>query len=153
MPFCRTAPMMLALIGFSLSYCFLRSNRLPFGPATTKSAPCVKSRFSSSCFETDFLNCAPARIPNFSRCPCQSRSLLLAASLVPSTIRFFLCPFLSSLLLAISQARASEPRHGRMHGNVDMHQWELWTVTRSNGCDGIQSFQPGSSRIQVCLRL
>ena len=39
MLFAEPAPMMLALIGYTLSSCFLSSNRLSFDPATVKSSP------------------------------------------------------------------------------------------------------------------
>ena len=94
---------------------------------------------SFSCGGTGFLNCAPAHNPQFRDA---------VANLVPncllhlwyrtcssSAVRFSLRRFLSSLLLAISPARASEPWRGSMHG-------KLWSVTRSNGYDSSLSKLP-----------
>ena len=102
--------------------------------STTRSSPCVKP---SSCCETDFLHCTPARGPSFR----DALASLVSSCLMhlwyrtcsSSTIRFFLDPSLSSLLLATPPARASEPWHGtthrkRQHASVrtldcDSQQW------------------------------
>ena len=96
---CRTCAMMLPLIGYKLSKCFLSANRLSFDPVTTTPSPCVKPEVFFFLLWHRLLELRTNSFPRFPRCPCQSRSQLLAAFLVPysssSTTRFFLYPFLS----------------------------------------------------------
>ena len=82
MLFVEPAPMMLALLGHTLSSYFLSSKRLSFVPVTTESSPCVKPEVFLLLW-IKFLELHSSSSPQFSRCPCQSRNQLLASSLAP----------------------------------------------------------------------
>ena len=113
MLFAEPVPMMLALIGYTLSSCFLSSSRLPFVPVTTKSSPCVKPEVFRFLLWNKFLELRLQLVkPIFEKpLPVSFPIAYCISGIVHAllqAVQFTLWTFLSSLLLAISQAQAFE---------------------------------------------
>ena len=93
--------MIFALMEYTHVILFSDSISLFVGPASTKSSPCVSPVIRSSSWRNRFFELSPSRNPQSLTCSCQSRSQLLAASLVPYML-FFIKPILPASVPILS---------------------------------------------------
>ena len=139
--------MTFALIGYTLSSSFLSSNRPPSILLPQNCLRVSNPKFSFFLLRNKFLE-------------MRSSSRDVLASLVPnyllgtahSLLQQSKFSFILSWTVFCWQFHLHKPLSLGVEvctRNIDLHQLELWTVTRSNGHDGFQSFQRVSSRIQV----